>query len=63
MFNIIKKVALASFMVASAEVALAEFPEKPIEVIVGYSAGGGTDVMARTTMPFLQSSSGLCSFS
>lgn len=54
MFNIIKKVALASFMVASAEVALAEFPEKPIEVIVGYSAGGGTDVMARTTMPFIE---------
>ena len=54
MFNAIKKVALASAMVLSAGAAMAEYPEKPIEVIVGYSAGGGTDVMARTTMPFIE---------
>ncbi len=29
-------------------------PSKPIEVIVGYSAGGGTDVMARTVAPFIE---------
>ncbi len=34
--------------------ALAEYPEKPIEVIVGYSAGGGTDVMARTVAKYLE---------
>ena len=34
--------------------ALADYPEKDIEVIVGYSAGGGTDVMARTVAPFLE---------
>ncbi|MCC2099093.1 MAG: tripartite tricarboxylate transporter substrate binding protein [Hyphomicrobiales bacterium] len=34
--------------------AMAEFPEKPIEIIVGYSAGGGTDVMARTVAQFLE---------
>lgn len=38
----------------SVTVALAEYPEKPIEVIVGYSAGGGTDVMARTVAQFLE---------
>ncbi|NVJ92714.1 MAG: tripartite tricarboxylate transporter substrate binding protein [Methylocystaceae bacterium] len=34
--------------------AMAEFPEKPIEVIVGFSAGGGTDVMARTVAKYLE---------
>lgn len=38
----------------SATSAFAEYPEKPIEVIVGYSAGGGTDVMARTVAQFLE---------
>ncbi|WP_413206122.1 Bug family tripartite tricarboxylate transporter substrate binding protein [Rhodospirillum sp. A1_3_36] len=35
-------------------VAQAEYPEKPIELIVGFSAGGGTDVMARTTVPYIE---------
>ncbi|MEN8659667.1 MAG: tripartite tricarboxylate transporter substrate binding protein [Marivita sp.] len=38
----------------TATTALAEYPEKPVEVIVGYSAGGGTDVMARTVAQFLE---------
>lgn len=38
--------------------ALAEYPEKPIEIIVGYSAGGGTDVMARTVGKFLATALG-----
>lgn len=42
---------LASF--ASTQ-ALADYPEKKIEVIVGYAAGGGTDVMARSVAPFLE---------
>lgn len=37
-----------------ATAALADYPEKPVEVIVGYSAGGGTDVMARTVSQFLE---------
>lgn len=55
MLKFAKKAALvgAMAMVASAAVAQS-YPEKPIEVIVGYSAGGGTDVMARTTMPFIE---------
>ncbi|MBO6519230.1 MAG: tripartite tricarboxylate transporter substrate binding protein [Rhodospirillales bacterium] len=54
MIKLIQTTALASAMILSAGAALAEYPEKPIEVIVGYSAGGGTDVMARTTMPFIE---------
>ena len=42
----------------SALPALADYPEKPIEVIVGYSAGGGTDVMARTVAQFLEKALG-----
>ena len=54
MLNIFKKTAIAGAMILSAGAALAEYPEKPIEVIVGYSAGGGTDVMARTAAPFIE---------
>ena len=54
MLNILKKTALTGAMILSAGAALAEYPEKPIEVIVGYSAGGGTDVMARTAAPFIE---------
>ncbi len=55
MLNIFRKAAFAGAMTLAAGAALAEgYPEKPIEVIVGYSAGGGTDVMARTTMPFIE---------
>jgi len=38
---------------ASASMALAEYPERPIEMIVAFSAGGGTDVAARTLAPFI----------
>lgn len=54
MLNIVKKATIAGLMSLTAGAALAEYPEKPIEVIVGYSAGGGTDVMARTAAPFIE---------
>ncbi|CUH82237.1 Bug family tripartite tricarboxylate transporter substrate binding protein [Tropicibacter naphthalenivorans] len=55
MLNIFKKAAIAGALTLAAGAAMAQgYPEKPIEVIVGYSAGGGTDVMARTTMPFIE---------
>lgn len=44
--------ASASMMLASA--ALAAYPEKEIQLLVGFSAGGGTDVMARTVAPFVE---------
>jgi tripartite-type tricarboxylate transporter receptor subunit TctC len=54
------KKSLLAFAVASviAAPAYAEYPEKPIEIIVGYSAGGGTDVMARTVGQFLEQALG-----
>ncbi|MBR9841477.1 tripartite tricarboxylate transporter substrate binding protein [Salipiger thiooxidans] len=54
MYNILKTTAIAGALALSAGAAMAEYPEKPIEVIVGYSAGGGTDVMARTAAPFIE---------
>jgi tripartite-type tricarboxylate transporter receptor subunit TctC len=54
-----KKILAAIAVVGlSAAPALAEYPEKPIEIIVGYAAGGGTDVMARTVGKFLETALG-----
>ena len=49
-----KRTLTALALALTATTALAEYPEKPGEVIVGYSAGGGTDVMARTVAQFLE---------
>lgn len=38
---------IAAALVAAATPALAEFPEKPINVVVGFRAGGGSDTAAR----------------
>ena len=38
--------------------ALADYPDKTLEIIVGYSAGGGTDVMARTVGQYLETALG-----
>ena len=46
---------VAAFGVAACEPAFAAWPEdKPIEVIIGFAPGGGTDVMARKLMPFVE---------
>lgn len=49
-----KTLAAAAALALAATTAPAEYPEKPIEIVVGYSAGGGTDVMARTVAQFLE---------
>ena len=54
MFNFKKKAALFGALMVSASAALAAYPEKPITLIVGYSAGGGTDVMARNVAPYVE---------
>lgn len=54
MLKYFKTTALIGAVVLSAGAAVAEYPEKPIEVIVGFDAGGGTDVMARTAAPFIE---------
>lgn len=55
MFKLISTTAIVGLM-ATAGGAFAQdgYPTKPVEVIVGFEAGGGTDVMARTVAPFLE---------
>lgn len=44
----------AAVILASVASAQAEYPERPISMIVAYSAGGGTDIAARTLAPFIE---------
>lgn len=34
--------------------ALAEYPERPVQMVIAYSAGGGTDIAARTLVPYIE---------
>ena len=49
-----KTVAVAGLAILVASSACAQYPERPIEMIVSYSTGGGTDVAARTLAPFIE---------
>lgn len=42
----------------SSGAALAEYPDKPITLLIPYGAGGGTDVLARAMQPALEKSLG-----
>ncbi|WP_404364283.1 Bug family tripartite tricarboxylate transporter substrate binding protein [Marinobacter sp.] len=44
----------AGLMSVGAGSAAAEYPERPITMIVAYGAGGGTDVAARTLAPYIE---------
>ncbi len=54
MFNSVKYATVIAATLITGAAMAQDYPEKPIEVIVGYSAGGGTDVMARTAAPFIE---------
>ncbi|MCE8016127.1 tripartite tricarboxylate transporter substrate binding protein [Halomonas sp. MCCC 1A17488] len=41
-------------LLVGASLAQADYPEKTINLVVGYSAGGGTDVMARTVAKYVE---------
>jgi putative tricarboxylic transport membrane protein len=46
--------AVAAFALAWAGMALAQYPERPINLIVAYPPGGGTDLVARAIAPYLE---------
>ena len=51
----LKSVALASAMLSVAGAAWADWPtDRPIEMIVAFAPGGGTDIMLRTLAPFVE---------
>lgn len=58
MKSILKTIAVAAIfagsVMAGQSAAVAEFPEKPIKVIVPYSPGGTTDVLVRLTTKYLE---------
>lgn len=57
--NALKSVALASAMLSAANAAWAEWPtDRPIEMIVAFAPGGGTDIMLRTLAPFVEAELG-----
>ena len=57
MFGKLKYVIFSAILAVTTPV-LAEWPEKPINLIVAYSPGGGTDVTARTLQPMLEAELG-----
>jgi tripartite-type tricarboxylate transporter receptor subunit TctC len=48
------KAFLALIFAATAGTGAAAYPEKPITMIIAYSPGGGTDLVARALTPFLE---------
>ena len=54
MFNSILKSVTTAVCCLTSTLAMANYPEKPITLVVGFAAGGGTDVMARNVGPYLE---------
>ena len=47
----VMRAALAIAVAAAAMTAQAAWPEKPIRVVLGFGAGGGSDILLRTITP------------
>lgn len=45
---------LALLLAVAAQTTLAAYPERPIAMIIAYSPGGGTDLVARALAPYLE---------
>ncbi|PTW46632.1 Bug family tripartite tricarboxylate transporter substrate binding protein [Rhodovulum kholense] len=45
---------LAAIGLLAGTAALADYPEKPITIVVPYGAGGGSDIMVRTVAPYIE---------
>lgn len=57
MLKMIKSLAAglcAGMLAAVATPAFADYPEKPVKMIVAYSPGGGTDTAARTIAKYVE---------
>ena len=52
--RIVPALLLAGAAVVAPMAAQAAYPEQPIKLIVGYNAGGGTDMIARVMAPFIE---------
>jgi tripartite-type tricarboxylate transporter receptor subunit TctC len=49
-----RKLLLSLVLAVMAHAALAAYPERPITMIIAYSPGGGTDLVARALAPYLE---------
>ena len=45
---------LAAAGMLAAGGAAAEYPERPVTLVIGYPAGGGTDIQSRALVPYLE---------
>jgi tripartite-type tricarboxylate transporter receptor subunit TctC len=54
MMKTILRAAIAALATVAATGAPAAFPDKPIKMIIAYSPGGGTDIVARAIAPFIE---------
>jgi len=58
MKNTLRALTLGLATMLAGTAAFAAYPDKPITMIVGYSAGGATDLTARAVVPYLEKSLG-----
>ena len=49
-----KQAIIAAALAALATAATAAFPDKPVKIINGFAAGGGSDILLRAITPVMQ---------